>query len=277
MSVLNTSLKRPYFPKDKYSRVIDYNFKELVKSSSTDNVEDLIKEYKRLKNELPLEIQNLIYINSLLARGINPLEFNFEEIDRLNHELDEIESENDEQFFSEVKEHPHFRNGTFIKGNVYTFGINTSYLYFGGESETVNTNFQTELVYFYMQKGIKREIEDFALFRALYQSRNKEDPYNTEVIKKIPYLSPGQLAKIPSGAPIRYATFGAETKLTNINPPEGYKDRSDINVVLDYFNNLGDTTVLREIPKESSIKEQVIGSSGELQKEYNKRNLSDNR
>jgi hypothetical protein len=259
MSVLNSSIRRPYFPKDKYPRVIDYNFKELVKSSSTDNVEDLIREFKRLKNELPLEILNLIYINGSTAKGIDPLEPKFEEIDKLNHDLDEIEAENDEQFLSEVKEHPHFRNGTFIRGLIYTLNIRTTYS--DDYNEEGNTDFETEYAYFYMQQGRKREIEDFALFRALYQSRNKEDPFDKNVRQKIPDLFSGQLSKIPSGAPIKYATFGAETKLTNIDPPEDYVDRSDINAVLDYFNNTVDNTVLRKIPEESAIKKQVIDNS----------------
>jgi hypothetical protein len=250
MSVLNTSIRRPYFPKDKYPRVIDYNFKELVKSSSNNNVEDLIKEYKRLKNEFPPEIHNLIYTNSLLAKGIDPYEIGFEEIDKLNHNVDELEYQNDQRFQVEVKEHPHFRNGSFIKGPIYV----SPYSVYVDDFNETELNFETQLVYFYMQQGCKREIENFNLFRALYQSRNKQDPYDKNVNKTIPLLTSGQLAKIPPAAPIRYSTFGYETKLTNIlELPVGYLDRSDYSQVIARYKN-----VTQALPEESSIKLKVV-------------------
>ena len=68
---------------------MDFNKKQIYKfdcDGIVDNIEDLIREFKRLKNELPLEILNLIYINGSIAKGIDPLEPKFEEIDKLNHE-----------------------------------------------------------------------------------------------------------------------------------------------------------------------------------------------
>ena len=247
MSVLNTSIRRPYFPKDKYPRVIDYNFKELVKSSSNNNVEDLIKEYKRLKNEFPPEIHNLIYTNSLLAKGIDPYEIGFEEIDKLNHDVDELEYQNDQRFQVEVKEHPHFRNGSFIRGPIYT---NISVI---SDEYDKDTKVETQTAYFFMQQGHKREIENFELFKTIFAAVSKKDAISKN-IKNIPFLLSGQLAKIPVAAPITYDTIGQETKLTNIlELPVGYLDRSNYAQVIARYEN-----VTQAIPEESSTKLKVV-------------------
>jgi hypothetical protein len=255
MSVLNTSIRRPYFSKDKYPRVIDYNFKELVKSSSNNNVEDLIKEYKRLKNEFPPEIHNFIYINSLLAKGIDPYEIYFEKIDKLNNDVDELEYQNNQRFQIETTEHPHFRNGSFIRGPIYTNVSVTS-----DEYDNSDIRFKTQTAYFFMQQGRKREIENFELFKTIFTSISKKEAVSKN-IKNIPFLLSGQLAKIPIASPITYDTIGRETKLTNILEfPVGYLDRSDYAQVIARYKNIN-----QSIPEESSIKLRIIN---ELQKIY---------
>jgi hypothetical protein len=245
MSIFDTSIKRPYIGGREYLRVIDSNFRELTKTSSTDNVEDLIKEYKRLKDSFPPEIHNLIYTNSLRVQGIDPSAEDFAEIDRLNHVLDGIESQENQQFTIDAREHPHFRNGSFIRGTIYEVIFN--------DEDNEPEGYETRVAYYFMQKGHKRQIENYNLFKILYANVSKKDPDKDER-KKIPFLTAKQLTDIPIAAPILTETIGSETKFTNIfELPEGYYDAADISQIIKRYGNLKEI-----VPEEQNIKQKVF-------------------
>lgn len=251
MSILNTTIQRPYFGGNKYPRVINTNFRELTKSSSTSDIEKIIKEYKRLKYNLPADIHNLIYLNSSRALGKDPEEENFEKIDKLNHILDNIEAESTQQITAESREHPHFRNGTFITG--YTYYAYNAFDEDRAEDYPVVDEY---LAYYFMQKGHKRQIESYELFKILYTLVNKREAFSKKynVLDLVPKIQPEELLNIPLAAPINSDTLGSETKFTNIfKLPNGYFDRSDLSQVIKAYGDENNLT-----PEEVEIKFQSV-------------------
>ena len=235
MSTIDTSIRRPYFRKQEYPRVVDTGFNELTKTVSDTQVEDLINEYRKIANSLPPEIHADIVRDSGAALGIDVDEENFDEINRLNNLLDELESEEIQENIIDSREHPHFRNGTFIKGFKVKIPSGTIV------SEN-DLKLETEHTFYFMQQGHKREIEKISInnegisgfFKFLYRLRNKRRDWNDAV----PFCRSEVLEKIPTAAPITYYGFGSETLLTDINVlPSDYIDFSNRSAVFQKYKD----------------------------------------
>jgi len=232
MSTIDTSIRRPYFRKQEYPRVVDTGFNELTKTVSDTQVEDLINEYRKIANSLPPEIHTDIARNSGAALGIDIDEEDFDEINRLNNLLDELESQDFQEQTINSREHPHFRNGTFIKGKKVK--LPSGQVFSENELEL-----EKDFTYYFMQQGYKREIrdntEDKPLFKFLYTIKNKRRDWNNAV----PACTIDTLEKIPTAAPITNE-IGKETSLTNIRdlPPQ-YLDASNRSAVLQRYKTSG--------------------------------------
>jgi hypothetical protein len=245
MSTIDTSIRRPYFRKQEYPRVVDTGFNELTKTVSDTQVEDLINEYRKIANSLPPEIHADIARNSGAALGIDVDEENFDEINRLNDLLDQLESEEFQEQTVNLREHPHFRNGTFIKG----FELKPPSGPIVSENEL---KLEKEHTFYFMQQGYKRRIERIEIgneginsfFKILYRLKNKRSDWNDAV----PFCRSEVLGKIPTAAPITYFGFGSETILTDINVlPPGYIDFSNKSAVFEnYRRNRPENTTVAE-------------------------------
>jgi hypothetical protein len=246
MSTIDTSIRRPYFRKQEYPRVVDTGFNELTKTVSDTQVEDLINEYRKIANSLPPEIHGDIARNSGAALGIDVDEENFDEINRLNDLLDQLESEEFQEQTIGLREHPHFRNGTFIKG----FKVKRPSGTIVSEDDL---KLEKDHTFYFMQKGHKREIEKIKInndegvngfFKFLYILRNKRRDWNDAV----PFCRSEVLEKIPTAVDITYSTFGKETILTDINDlPPGYIDFSNKSAVFEkYRRNRPENTTVAE-------------------------------
>lgn len=227
MSTIDTSIQRPYFRKQEYPRVIDTGFNELTKTVSDTQVENLINEYRKLADSLPPEIHADIARNSGAALGVDIDEENFDEINRLNNLLDELESQDIQENTIDSREHPHYRNGSFIKGWTYRPSADVNFDTLSEEDLDKN------VAYYYMQQGYKRQIIDKILFEILYTLRTKNNNY-----KSIPFCEPNTLEKIPIAKPIGY-DVGSETALTNITelPPRYFDASSKSTVIQKYKTN----------------------------------------
>jgi hypothetical protein len=241
MSTIDTSIQRPYFRKQEYPRVVDTGFNELTRTISDTQVEDLINEYRKIANSLPPEIHADIARNSGAALGIDIDEEDFDEINRLNNLLDELEGQDIQEQTIDSREHPHYRNGSFIKGWTYRPSTNADFDNLSEEELDKN------VAYYYMQQGYKRQIIDKTLFEILYTLRTKNNNY-----KSIPFCEPETLAKIQIAKPITYE-IGKETSITDITelPPQ-YLDASSTSAVIQRYKTSGNT-----VPETTAIIQQT--------------------
>jgi hypothetical protein len=241
MSTIDTSIQRPYFRKQEYPRVVDTGFNELTKTVSDTQVADLINEYRKIANSLPPEIHANIARNSGAALGIDVDEEDFDEINRLNNLLDELEGQDFQEQTIDSREHPHYRNGSFIKGWTYRPSNNVNFDTLSEE------DLDTNVAYYYMQQGYKRQIIDKTLFEILYTLKTKNNNY-----KSIPFCEPQTLEKIPIAKPIGY-DIGSETVLTKITelPPQ-YFDASSTSAVIQRYKTSGNT-----VPETTAIIQQT--------------------
>jgi hypothetical protein len=185
MSGINSSIRRPYFKKNDYSRVIDSNFNEFTRVRNTNNeIEELIREYRELFTQIPPEMHFEIARLSGRLLGIDIEAEDFEKINELNTEIDELEAQLEQQDFIDAPEHPHFRNGTFVKSG---------------------------LIYYYMQRGHRRAIQDYVLFELLFHIVNK----NRFFQGKVPDVPLETINLIPLAIPITIEV-GKETTLLDI-------------------------------------------------------------
>lgn len=228
MSTIDTSIQRPYFRKQEYPRVVNTGFNELTKTVSDTQVEELLNEYRRIADSLPPEIHAEIAQNSGAALGIDIDEENFDEINRLNNLLDELESQDFQEQTIDSREHPYFRNGTFIKGKKIKLPSGQIF----SESEL---KLEKEFTYYFMQQGYKREIidntKDKSFFKFLYTIKTKRRDWNNAV----PACTLDTLEKIPTAAPITYE-IGKETILTDIKVlPPSYLDASSKSAIINKY------------------------------------------
>lgn len=217
MARIDTSIKRPYFGRQNYGRVVDNDFNQLVQTpdSSTKKIQDLIKEYNRLYDSLPADVHGYIARNCAKALGTNIEQENIDRINALNHILDDLENQLNQDDTIDLQEHPNFPNGTFIQGDII---VKES----GGK-------LKNKRGYWYMQRGHRRPIgqnaDDVDLFKFLFNVRAKRNPSDPNIEQEVPLLDKNSIVGIPLAKPILRDEFGAETKFTNIfELPEGYID-----------------------------------------------------
>lgn len=216
MARIDTSIKRPYFGRQNYGRVVDNNFNQLVQTSdsSTKKIQDLIKEYNRLYDSLPPDIHEYIARTCAKALGTNIEQENIDKINELNHILDDLENQLNQDDTIDLQEHPNFPNGSFIQGDIIV-----------KEKGKLNN----KRGYWFMQRGHRRPIgqnaDDVDLFKFLFNIRAKKNPSNPNINQEVPLLDKNSIVGIPLAKPILRDEFGAETKFTNIfELPEGYID-----------------------------------------------------
>jgi hypothetical protein len=220
MARIDTSIKRPYFGRQNYGRVIDKDFNQLsqTQDSSTKKIQDLVKEYNRLYDSLPADIHKYIAKTCAKALGFNPDQANIDKINELNHILDDLENQLSQDDLIDVQQHPNFANGSFIRGKIIT-----------------STGAKSKTGYWFMQRGHRRPIgklaDDVDLFKFLFNVIAKKNPSDPNIDSQVPLLTQDTLVGIPLAKPIIRDEFGAETKFTNIfELPEGYID------VANYYN-----------------------------------------
>jgi len=192
MSGINSSILRPYFKKNDYSRVIDSNFNEFTRVRNiNDEIEELIREYRELFTQIPPEMHFEIARLSGRLLGIDIEAEDFKKINELNAKIDELETQLDQQDLIDAPEHPHFRNGTFINGG---------------------------LVFYYMQRGYKRAIQNLSLFKILFNMVYKIEYTDQNIKDKVPFPLTETLLKIPTAIPIT-SEVGKETFNLSIDIP----------------------------------------------------------
>lgn len=219
MARIDTSIQRPYFGRQNYGRVIDKDFSQLSRTeeSSTKKIQDLVKEYQRLYDSLPADIHGYIARTCAKALGTNLEQENIDRINELNHILDDLENQLNQDDTIDLQEHPNFANGSFIQGDIIV-----------REKGKLNN----KKGYWLMQRGHRRPIgengDDVDLFKFLFSVRAKRNPSDPNIIQEVPTLEKETLIQIPLAKPILRNEFGAETKFTNIfELPEGYIDAAN--------------------------------------------------
>jgi hypothetical protein len=190
MSDINSSIRRPYFKKNDYSRVIDSNFNEFDRArNANDEIEELLKDYRDLFTQIPPEIHFEIARLSGQLLGIDIEAEDFEEINRLNAIIDELEAQLEQQDFIDAPEHPHFRNGTFVNGG---------------------------LIYYYMQRGYARPIQGISLFKLLFNIVYKIEYTDKNIKDKVSFPLPETILRLPK-AKLITLEVGKETSITDIS------------------------------------------------------------
>lgn len=245
MARIDTNIQRPYFRRQNHGRVVDKDFNQLSRTqeSTTKKTQDLIKEYQRLYDSLPADIHGDIARTCAKALGTNLEQENIDKINELNHILDDLENQLNQDDTIDLQEHPNFANGSFIQGDIIV---------------REKGKYNTKKGYWLMQRGHRRPIgengDDVDLFKFLFSVRAKRNPSDPNIIQEVPTLKKETLTQIPLAKPILRNEFGAETKFTNIfELPEGYIDAAN------YFQSFQDN--LKQNTQGNTFHENVAKAS----------------
>jgi hypothetical protein len=197
----NINIRRPYFKKDKYGRIIDNNFQQLGDVFVTSSIGDFYSNYLSLLLSMTPEQHALFYSGSLPYSKFDTTNLSSSEVERLRALVSESRENKVLRNDNTSQEHPIIPNGSFYRQGEQVI--------FGNEIKLANG------VFFYIQDGKARRCETPNVFLSLFQSVTNLNPYKKEVLEdNVPYIGVGGL---PEGKIITLADLGSEN----------YKDESD--------------------------------------------------
>jgi hypothetical protein len=191
----NINIRRPYFKKDKYGRIIDNNFQQLGDVFVTSSIGDFYSNYLSLLLSMTPEQHALFYSGSLPYSGSDKTNLSANEVERLKALVSESRENKILRNDNTQQEHPIVPNGSFYR----TGGS----LIDGDRVRLANG------VFYYIQDGKARRCETPNVFLSLFQSVTNLNPYKKDVLKdNVPYTNIYDF--LPQGKIITLADLGAE-------------------------------------------------------------------
>jgi hypothetical protein len=194
MSNQNINIRRPYFKKDKYGRIIDNSFQQPGDVFVTSSIGDFYSNYLSLLLSMTPEQHALFYNGSLPYSKFDTTNLSSSEIERLKALISESRENKVLKNNNTPQENPIVPNGSFYR-----------------RGEALINNDKVSLaggIFFYIQDGKARRCETPNVFLNLFTSITNLNPYKKEVLKdNVPYIGAGGL---PDGKIITLADLGAE-------------------------------------------------------------------
>jgi hypothetical protein len=190
----NINIRRPYFKKDKYGRIIDNSFQQLGDVFVTSSIGDFYSNYLSLLLSMTPEQHALFYSGSLPYSGSDKTNLSANEVERLKALVSESRENKILRNDNTQQEHPIVPNGSFYRR--------------GGQVIDKDKVSLKNGIFFYVQDGKARLCETPNVFLSLFQSITNLNPYDKEVIKdNVPVIGTSGL---PEGKIITLADLGEE-------------------------------------------------------------------
>jgi hypothetical protein len=194
MSNQNINIRRPYFKKDKYGRIIDNSFQQPGDVFVTSSIGDFYSNYLSLLLSMTPEQHALFYNGSLPYSKFDTTNLSSSEIERLKALISESRENKVLKNNNTPQENPIVPNGSFYRRGEAL--INKDKVSLAGG------------IFFYIQDGKARLCENPNVFLNLFTSITNLNPYKKEVLKdNVPVIGAGGL---PEGKIITLADLGAE-------------------------------------------------------------------
>jgi hypothetical protein len=205
MSDQNINIRRPYFKKDKYGRIIDNSFQQPGDVFVTSSVSDFYSNYLSLLLSMTPEQHALFYSGSLPYSGSDTTNPSSNEVERLRALVSESLENKELRNNNTPQENPVVPNGSFYRRG--------GALIDGDKVRLKNG------IFYYIQDGKVRQFDSPGTFLSLFRSITSLNPYKKEVLKdNVPYIENANfINSFPQGKIITKDDLGAEN----------YEDESD--------------------------------------------------